>query len=130
MRLAEAAETAGRPLDAVREYQQAGELQPNEAHLFAWGADLLLHRAFEPAIEVFTRGHGLYPSSVRMLLGLSVATYDQGRMEEGKKVLLEAGGLDPAGPGPYLFLGTILETEKITPPGWTERFKHFASAHA
>jgi tetratricopeptide (TPR) repeat protein len=130
VRLAEAAESAGRPLDAVREYQQAAELQPNEAHLFAWGADLLLHRAFEPAIEVFTKGHHLYPSSVRMLLGLSVATYDQGRMEEGKKLLLEACDLDPADPGPYLFLGTILETEKIAPPGWTERFKRFASAHA
>ena len=130
MRLAEAAESKGRPLDAVREYQQAAELQPSEAHLFAWGADLLLHGAFEPAIEVFTKGHRLYPSSVRMLLGLSVATYDQGRMEEGKKLLLEACDLDPADPGPYLFLGTILETEKITPPGWTERFKRFASAHA
>ena len=130
MRLAEAAEGEGRPFDAVREYQQAAELQPNEAHLFAWGADLLLHRAFEPAIEVFTKGHHRYPSSVRMLLGLSVATYDQGRMEGGKKLLLEACNLDPADPGPYLFLGTILETEKITPPGWTERFKGFASAHA
>jgi tetratricopeptide (TPR) repeat protein len=130
VRLAEAADSAGRPLDAVREYQQAAELQPNEAHLFAWGADLLLHRAFEPAIEVFTKGHHLYPRSVRMLLGLSVATYDQGRMEEGKKLLLDACDLDPADRGPYLFLGTILETEKITPPGWTERFKRFASAHA
>jgi tetratricopeptide (TPR) repeat protein len=130
MRLADAAEIEGRPLDAVREYQQAAELQPNEAHIFALGADLLLHRAFEPAVEVFTMGHGLYPGSVRMLLGLSVATYDQGRMEEGKRLLLEACDLDPADPGPYLFLGTILETEKITPPGWTERFKRFASAHA
>lgn len=130
VRLAEAAESDGRPLDAVHEYQQAAELQPSEAHLFAWGADLLLHRAFEPAIEVFTKGHRLYPDSVRMLLGLSVATYDQGRMEEGKKLLLEACDLDPADPGPYLFLGAILETEKIAPPGWTERFKCFASAHA
>src|ERR1700688_592196 len=90
VRLAEAAESDGRPLDAVHEYQQAAELQPNEAHLFAWGADLLLHRAFEPAIEVFAKGRRLYPDSVRMLLGLSVATYDQGAMEQGKKLLLEA----------------------------------------
>lgn len=130
MRMAEAAESEGRPLDAVREYQQAAELQPNEVHLFAWGADLLLHRAFEPAIEVFTKGHRLYPNSVRVLLGLSVATYDQGRMDEGKKLLLEACDLDPADPGPYLFMGTILETEKITPPGWIERFQRLAFAHA
>jgi tetratricopeptide (TPR) repeat protein len=129
-RLAEAAESDGRPLDAVREYQRAADLQPNEAHLFGWGADLLLHRAFEPAIEVFTKGHKLYPDSVRMLLGLSVATYDQGAMEQGKRLLLEACDLNPADPTPYLFLGTILQTEKIEPPGWAERFKRFAELHS
>jgi tetratricopeptide (TPR) repeat protein len=129
VRLAEAAESEGRPLDAVHEYQRAAELEPNEGHLFAWGADLLLHRAFEPAVEVFAKGHRLYPTSVRMLLGLSVTTYDQGEMEEGKKLLLEACDLNPADPAPYLFLGTILETEQIEPAGWTERFKRFASVH-
>jgi len=129
MRLAEGAESEGRPLDAVREYQQAAEMRPNEAHLFAWGADLLLHRAFEPAIEVFTKGHRLYPDSVRMLLGLSVATYDEGAMEHGKKLLLEACDLNPADPAPYLFLGKLQEAEKIEPPGWTERFKRFATMH-
>ena len=128
-RLAEAAESEGRPLDAVREYQRAAELRPNESHLFAWGADLLLHSAFEPAIEVFTKGHKLYPDSVRMLLGLSVAAYDQGAMEQGKKLLLEACDLNPADPTPYLFLGTILQTEKIEPPGWAQRFKRFAELH-
>jgi tetratricopeptide (TPR) repeat protein len=130
MRLAEAAEIEGRPLDAVHEYQQAAEMEPNEANLFAWGADLLLHRAFEPAIEVFAKGHRRYAGSVRMLLGLSVATYDRGEMEEGEKLLVEACDLDSADPAPYLFLGRILETEKIAPPGWTERFKRFASVHA
>jgi tetratricopeptide (TPR) repeat protein len=129
VRLAEAAESEGRPLDAVREYQQAAELRPNEAHLFVWGADLLLHRAFEPAIEVFTKGHRLYPSSVRMLLGLSVATYDQGAMEQGKKLLLEACDLNPADPNPYLFLGKLQEVEKIEPPGWSEKFVRFVHLH-
>ena len=128
--LAEAAENAGRPLDAVREYQQAAQLQPNEAHLFAWGADLLLHRAFEPAMEVFTKGYRLYPSSVRMLLGLSVATYDQGAMEQGKKLLLNACDLNPADPTPYLFLGKLQEAEKIEPSGWTERFARFVRLHS
>ena len=128
-RLAEVAENEGRPLDAVHQYQQAAELQPNEAHLFAWGADLLLHRAFEPAIEVFTKGHRLYPSSVRMLLGLSVATYDQGAMEQGKKLLLEACDLNPADPTPYLFLGKLQEAEKSEPPGWPERFARFVRLH-
>ena len=129
VRLAEAAESEGRPLDAVREYQQAAELQPNEAHLFAWGADLLLHRVFEPAIEVFTKGHRLYPDSVRMLLGLSVATYGQGSMEQGKKLLLEACDLSPTDATPYLFLGQLQEAEKIEPQGWTEKFARFVQLH-
>jgi tetratricopeptide (TPR) repeat protein len=129
VRLAEAAENEGRPVDAVHEYQRAAELQPNEAHLFAWGADLLLHRAFEPAIEVFAKGHRLYPDSVRMLLGLSVATYDQGAMEQGKKLLLEACDLNPDNATPYLFLGKLQEAEKIEPSGWTEKFARFVRVH-
>ena len=129
VRLGDAAEHQGRPLEAVQEYQRAAELQPSEPHLFVWGAELLLHRAFEPAIEVFTKGHRLYPDSVRMLLGLSVATYDQGATERGVQLLLEACDLNPSDPAPYLFLGKLQETEKIEPPGWTEEFKRFASLH-
>jgi len=128
-RLAEMAEREGRPLEAVQEYQRAAELQPNEPHLFAWGAELLLHRAFEPAIEVFAKGHRLYPDSVRMLVGLSVAIYDQGKTGEGEKLLLEACDLNPSDATPYLFLGRLQETEKIEPAGWTERLQRFASLH-
>ena len=129
VRLGDAAEREGRPLEAVQEYQKAAELQPSELHLFLWGAELLLHRAFEPAIEVFTKGHRLYPDSVRLLLGLSVATYDQGATERGVQLLLEACDLNPSDPAPYLFLGKLQETEKIEPSGWTEKFKRFASLH-
>ncbi len=128
-RLGDAAEREGRPLEAVQEYQRAAELQPNEPHLFVWGAELLLHRAFEPAIEVFTKGHRLFPDSVRMLLGLSVATYDQGRTEQGEQLLLQACDLNPSDPTPYLFLGKLQEAEKIEPPGWMDRLKRFARLH-
>jgi tetratricopeptide (TPR) repeat protein len=127
--LGDAAEREGRPLEAVQEYQRAAELQPNESHLFVWGAELLLHRAFEPAIEVFTKGQRLYPDSVRILLGLSVATYDQGATERGVQLFLEACDLNPSDPAPYLFLGKLQDAEKIEPPGWTEKFKRFASLH-
>jgi tetratricopeptide (TPR) repeat protein len=128
-RLGDAAEREGRPLEAVQEYQRAAELQPSEPHLFVWGAELLLHRAFEPAIEVFTKGHRLYPDSARMLLGLSVATYDRGDTGQGVQLLLQACDLNPSDPAPYLFLGKLQEAEKIEPPGWTEKFKRFASLH-
>ena len=123
------AEREGRPLEAVQEYQRAAETDPREPHLFAWGAELLLHRAFEPAIEVFTKGRGLYPGSVRMLLGLAVATYSHGLNDQANRLFLEACDLDPKDPTPYLFLGRLEESEKIEPPGWTEGLKRFVSLH-
>ena len=126
-RRADLAEREGRPLEAVEEYRRAAEMEPTESHLFAWGAELLLHRAFEPAIEVFTKGRGLYPGSLRLLLGLSVATYSRGQNDQANRLFLEACDLDPRDPTPYLFLGRLEESEKVEPPGWTERLKRFVS---
>jgi hypothetical protein len=52
----------GNPLEAVREYQRAAELDASEQYLFDWGTELLTHRALEPAAEVFTKGNRLFPS--------------------------------------------------------------------
>ena len=128
-RRADLRESEGRPLEALAEYQRAAEMEPSESHLFAWGAELLLHRAFEPAIEVFTKGRGLYPGSVRLLLGLSVATYSRGLNDQANHLFLEASDLDPKDPTPYLFLGRLQESEKVEAPGWTERLKRFLSLH-
>jgi len=123
------AESEGRPLEAVQEYQRAAEMNPIEPHLFAWGAELLLHRAFEPSIEVFTKGRALYPHSVRILLGLSVATYSRGLNDQASRLFLAACDMDPKDPTPYLFLGRLEESEKIEPPGWTERLQRFVNLH-
>jgi len=127
--LGDIAEKESRPLEAVREYELAAKLNSSEAHLFTWGAELLLHRAFEPAIEVFTKGNRLHPTSARLLIGLGVATYDHGATERGQQLLLQACDVDPADPTPYLFLGKLQEAEKIVPPGWTEKLKRFVNLH-
>jgi tetratricopeptide (TPR) repeat protein len=125
--LGDIAEREGHPLEAVREYQRAAEMQPSEANLFSWGAELLLHRAPEPAAEVFIKGHRLFPSSVRMLVGLAVAAYVRGAYEQASEQLLQACDANSADSSPYLFLGKIQEAEKVEPPGWTERLKRFVS---
>ena len=127
--LAEIEESEGRSLDAVRDFQRAAELQPNEPYLFAWGAELLLHHAPEPAIEVFTKGHHLFPQSSRMLLGLGAARYAQHSIEQAEHILLEACDLNPADPTPYLYLGRLQEIEKIETPGLTARMKRFVTLH-
>jgi tetratricopeptide (TPR) repeat protein len=129
VQLADVEEREGRPLDAVREYQRAAEMQPTEPHLFAWGAELLLHHAPEPAIEVFSKGHRLYPQSSRMMLGLGAAFYAQRSREQAEQLFLQACDLNPADPTPYMFLGRLQVTEQVVPAEWTERMKRFAQLH-
>ena len=122
----DAAESAGHALEAVREYELAAGTDPNEANLFAWGAELLLHRAFEPAIEVFSKGHHQFPDSVRMAVGIAIATYDRGEAEGGKELLLEASDIDPVNSTPYLLMGRLQEAEKTVSSTWVERLHRFA----
>jgi tetratricopeptide (TPR) repeat protein len=119
------AESEGRPLESVREYQRAAEMEPSEANLFAWGAELLLHRAFDPASEVFTKAHQLFPGSARVLVGLGVTSYTRGRTQQAAQQLAAACDLNSADPMPYLFLGKLQAAEKTEPEGWTERLKRF-----
>jgi tetratricopeptide (TPR) repeat protein len=105
--LGDVAEKQGNPLEAVRDYQRASELNPSESNLFDWGAELLLHHAAEPAVEVFTKGSRLHPRSVRMLVGLGVAWYARGSYEQAAQNLCQASDLTPNDPNPYLFMGKL-----------------------
>jgi tetratricopeptide (TPR) repeat protein len=125
--LAEVRESEGQPVEAVREYQRAAEMEPSEENLFAWGAELLLHHADAPASEVFAKGHRLYPKSVRMLVGLGAAAYGQDLNEQAARWLLEASELQPADPRPYLFLGKVQEVAKSEPQEWVEAFRRFVA---
>jgi len=125
--LGDAAEKLDNPLEAVREYQRAAELNPDEPNLFDWGADLLVHRAYEPAIEVFTKGNRLFPRSVRMLTGLGVAAYARGAYDEAAQRLCEASDLNPTNPNPYLFLGKMQNVKTAQSDCALERLGRFVT---
>ena len=124
--LAEIKEAEGRPVEAVKEYELTALMAPTEVHIFAWGAELLLHRADAPAAKVFGMGHQRYPKSIRMLVGLGAAAYAQDLNEQAARWLLEAIELEPSDARPYLFLGKVQEVAKSEPQEWVDAFKRFA----
>ncbi len=119
-------EQLGNALGAVREYQRAVELDANESTLFDWGAELLLHRAVEPAIEVFTRGNRMFPRSDRMLLGLAASLYAYGDYIQAAQRFFEACDLNPGDPGPYLFMAKVQSPEITHQEGFARRLERFA----
>jgi tetratricopeptide (TPR) repeat protein len=124
--LADVEEKLNHPVEAVRQYQLAAGLNPSEANLFDWGAELLLHRAPEPAVEVFSKGNRLFPHSVRMLTGLGVAWYERGSDDQAAMRLCQASDLDPKDPNPYLFLGKMLTAGTAQSEGMAQRLERFA----
>jgi tetratricopeptide (TPR) repeat protein len=125
-RLGDIEEKVGNPLEAVREYQRAAELDPSELYLFDWGTELLTHRALEPATEVFAKGNRLFPKSVGMLVALGVAWYARGSCDQAAERLVSASDLDPDNPTPYLFLGRMQTVETTALEGSVERLRRFA----
>jgi tetratricopeptide (TPR) repeat protein len=125
-RLGEVEEKLNNPLEAVREYQRAAELDPSEPNLFDWGTELLTHRALEPASEVFTKGNRLFPKSARMLIALGVSSYARGSYDEATRSLVAASDLAPGNPTPYLFLGRMQSVQTTTSKDSVERLRRFA----
>jgi tetratricopeptide (TPR) repeat protein len=131
--LGDRAEHSGDPLAAVREYEQAARLDPSEQNYFAWGTELLLHRAIKPAAEVFTKGSAAHPKSARLLAGLGAALYASGAYADAARRVCEASDLQPADPTPYLFLGKMEKAAPDPLPCVVEklaRFTHDQPANA
>jgi tetratricopeptide (TPR) repeat protein len=127
--LGEVCEKLNDPLEAVREYQRAAELNPSEPYLFDWGAELLLHHAAEPAVEVFTKGNRLFPDSARMLAGLGASWYALGSYDKAAQRFCEASDLDPANPDPYVFMGKMQAVENASSAEIMERLERFVRLH-
>lgn len=100
-------EKLGDPLSAVREFQEAASEDPSEENYFAWGSELLLHRAIWQAKEVFDEGVKLYPQSVSMLTARGAALFAGALYDQAALDLCMASDLNPESAEPYLFMGKI-----------------------
>jgi tetratricopeptide (TPR) repeat protein len=124
--LGELDERLNDPLDAVREYERAARMYPSEQNYFDWGTELLLHKAAQPAVEVFTKGTELHRNSARMLAGLGAALYAVGSYDDAARRLCAASDLRPAESSPYLFLGQMEKTVSAALPCGEEKLARFA----
>jgi tetratricopeptide (TPR) repeat protein len=104
---AELDEKLGDPLGAVQEDQRAVALAPSEENYFAWGSELLLHRAVWQAADVFRNGIKAHPNSVRLLTGLGTALFAGAAYDEAARNLCAASDLDPSNQEPYIFMGKV-----------------------
>ncbi len=120
-------EKLGNPLAAVQQYQRATQLDSNEANYFAWGTELLLHRAIWQAADVFASGSKKYPTSVRMKTAWGAALFAGALYDEAAEKICEASDMEAAAREPYLFAGQIVLTSssvnKCVGP-LLERFVH------
>jgi tetratricopeptide (TPR) repeat protein len=105
---AELDEKLGDPLAAVEKYQQAVSLDPSEQNYFAWGSELLLHRAVWQAAEVFRNGVEAHPNSARLQTALGTALFAGALYDDSARSLCAASDLDPSNSEPYIFMGRII----------------------
>jgi len=119
-------EKHGNFVTAANEFEAAAHLDPTESNLFDWASELLLHRTFDPAIEVFQQASERYPKSPRLAIGLGMALYSRGNYDAAVKSLLRAADLNPADPRCYFFLSKAYDSSPSQAEEVIARFRRFA----
>lgn len=119
-------EKDGKFIEAANEFESAARMDPSEDNLFAWGSELLLHRTYEPAIQVFQQATQRFPNAPRLWIGLGMALYSRGRYEESIKALLTAADLNPTDPRCYLFLSKAYLSSPSQADEVIQRFRRYS----
>ncbi len=124
--LGQVEEKQGKFVAAEQEFESAAHLDPSEENLFAWASELLLHRTYEPAIEIFKEASSRYPASARLMIGLGMAQDLAGKYDDAVKALLAAADLAPADARCYLFLSKAYDSSPNQAEDVIQRFRRYA----
>ena len=103
--LGEVEEKSRNYVSSAAQYEQAAHMEPSEQNVLNWGAELLLHQTFAPAIEVFRAGTQRFPQSAQLENGLGIAFYGAGQMDDAARAFFRASELAPSDRLPLTFLG-------------------------
>jgi tetratricopeptide (TPR) repeat protein len=124
--LGEIDEKDGKFVAAANDFETAAHMDPSEGNLFDWGSELLLHRTYDPAIEVFEEATRRFPNSPRLMIGLGMALDLRGKYDEAVKALLTAADLDPSDARCYLFLSKAYDNSPNQAKDVIQRFRRYA----
>ncbi len=119
-------EKQGNFVEAANEFECAAHMDPNENNLFDWGSELLLHRTYDPAIQVFRAAARRYPGSPRIMIGLGISLYARGLYDDAVQALLAAADLDPKEPRCYLFLSKAYYSQQSHTQEVTRALQRYA----
>jgi tetratricopeptide (TPR) repeat protein len=119
-------EKDGKFLEAAKQFELAAHMDPSEENLFDWGSEFLLHRTYEPAIDVFEQATKRYPNSPRLMIGLGMALSARGKYEDAIQSLLKAADLDPADPRSYRFLSHAYDLSANQSEDVVQRFRRYS----
>lgn len=111
---------------AVNEFQTAAHMDSSEDNLFAWASELLLHRTYDPAIEVFTEAIRRYPTSARLRIGLGMVLDLVGKYDDAVQALLAAADLAPSDSRCYLYLSKAYSNSPQKAEEVIQRFRRYA----
>jgi tetratricopeptide (TPR) repeat protein len=104
-------EEAGKPLDAVKSFQKAAEMEPaNESYRFDYASELLAHLNFDAARLVAEPAVRDFPQSMRLNVALGVALYGLERFEVAQKMFLELARHFPDEDLPILYVELCAES--------------------
>ncbi|MGO9336990.1 MAG: tetratricopeptide repeat protein [Terracidiphilus sp.] len=124
--LGQVEERDGNSLVAVNEFETAAHMDPSEDNLFDWASELMLHRTYDPAIDVFQTATQRYPNSPRLIIGLGMALDLRGKYDEAVKALLTAADLDPTDARCYVFLSKAYDNSPSQAEDVIQRFRRYA----
>jgi len=107
--LAEVEEKSRNYLASAGEYEKAARMDPSESNIFDWGAELLLHQTFEPALAVFKAGLERLPQSTRLQLAVGIALYGLGHFDDGAREFCKVWDKSPSDSLPLSLAGKAYE---------------------
>lgn len=124
-------EARGDVLAAVRSYQAAASLAPEEEkYQVSLALEFIRHQNFEPAKVVLENAAKSHPNSWQIRLCLGMIEYFTGTKSKASEILLRAADLSPT---PEVVLGYLgdVEMDEVSPPdkAAVDRICAFADAH-